>query len=248
MEKEFEKMYKDYFDNFSLTKEEKIKMKENIMKTKKSKFIFKLAYIPTVLICLLLIGGIMAVTANQATRQFRVENGSRVIMENDRLDIDINADILKNKTFYTREELENLFGIKILKNRKIDNNFYKLDIEHEYARTNEEGKLTWVYFENVNNDFKKIFEVLQMQVGFSIKTKYYNKIDESWISGGKTKVEYYYIKALDTEAVIQYSAGYSSPILVKFVYNNIVYSIETSMIENTIEDIHNFLDGYIKPE
>lgn len=242
------KRYKDYFNNINLTKEEKIKMKENIMKEDKNKkkFIFKLASIPTIFICVLLIGGAIAVTANSIIRQFKVQEGNRVVMENEKLDIDIDEDILNKTTYYTHESLENLFGIKILKNSKLDNYFFKIG---DYSLKTNNGKLSRVYFENVNKDGKEIIN--NIEIGFSLKTKYYEEEDKaSWISG-PTKVDYYYIKALDTEAVILETEGDSGPIFADFVYDNVVYSLVADKwfynVENIMEDIYTILDSYIKP-
>ncbi len=237
--KKYEKKYQEYFHAVNLTKEEKKEIKENIIKKDKKKVIFRFASIPTILICVLFIGGVIAVTANSITRQFKVQEGNRVVMENEKLDIDIEADSLDKEKIYTREELENLLGIKILKNSKIGNYF---KIGRNSLKANN-GKLARVYFENVNQNGKRIIE--RMNIGFGLKTKYYETKEEeaSWISG-PTTVEYYYMKTLDTEAVTLEGEGDTAPIFAEFVYDNIVYGLDTSKFDYDTEYIYSILNSY----
>ncbi len=130
-----------------------------------------------------------------------------------------------------------------MKNSKIDNNFYKLGKNSLIAN---ENKIAKVYFESVNNESK---DAIDMELGFSLKTKYYNEVEETedmWISG-PTNVEYYYIKSLDTETVIiESTIADTGPILASFVYDNLVYNIIAIKLSYNIEDVHNILDSYSK--
>lgn len=244
--KKFEKLYKDYFNNINLSIEEKIEIKENIMSEKKNKFIFKFAYRLSILIGVFLISGIMIVTANSLVRQFRVKESKSIVLENEKLDININADYLKKGDYYTHEVLENLFDIKILKNSKINSNIYKLLV----LETNE-GKVSKVNFANIDNKGNI------SNISFGFKTKFYKDANEDemekqlgdiWISGSNEDKEVYNynIKALETEAIILSAKSDVAPIIASFIYNNVVYSIETNKTEHSIEDIYSYLDAYIK--
>lgn len=244
--KKFEKMYKDYFNNINLSREEKIKMKEKIMSEKKSKFIFKFAYRLSIFIEIFLISGIMVVTANSLVRQFQVKESKSIVLENEKLDININADYLKKGDYYTHEVLENLFDIKILKNSKINSNIYKLlDLE------SNKGKVSKVNFANIDNKGNI------SNISFGFETKFYKDDNEDemrkqlgdiWISGPTEDKEVYNynIKTLETEAIILSTKSDVAPIIASFIYNNVVYSIETNKTEYSIEDIYSYLDAYIK--
>lgn len=244
--KKFEKMYKDYFNNVNLLREEKIEMKEKIISEKKNKFIFKFAYRFSIFIGVFLISGIMIVTANSLVRQFRVKESKSIVLENEKLDININADYLKIGNYYTHEALENLFDIKILKNSKINSNIFKLLV----LETNE-GKVSKVNFANIDNKGNI------SNISFGFETKFYKDDNEDemrkqlgdiWISGPTEDKEVYNynIKTLETEAIILSTKSDVAPIIASFIYNNVVYSIETNKTEYSIEDIYSYLDAYIK--
>lgn len=249
--KKFEKMYKDYFNNINLSREEKIKMKEKIMGEKKSKFIFKFAYRLSIFIGIFLISGIMIVTANSLVRQFRVNENKNIFLENNKLNIDCNANAFNKDTIYTHEELEKTFEIKILKNSKVNSDLYKLS----NLKSNEE-KVASIHFSNINSREDTFIEN-DVSIGFGFKTKYYDETKEDemdklggdiWISGPTEdkEVYYYHIKSLDTEAIILSTRGEYAPILVSFVYDNVVYEMDANKFEHSLEDVYSYLDAYVK--
>lgn len=242
--KKFEKIYKDYLNNINLTSEEKIEIKEKVTKNNKNIFIFKFVSIPTIFISMLFISGILVVTANSVARYFKVQENKSVMIENDKLNIDCNSDVFNKKTIFTHEELENLFGIKILKNSKINSNLYKLS----NIKSNGE-KVASIYFNNVSN--KDSWSIDDINIGFGFKTKYFDWVEEEpdmWISGPRDskEVKYYYIKSLDTQAVIVEAEGEVAPIMTSFVYNDVVYFIDTNKASHTLEDVYRYFDSYSK--
>ena len=54
--KKFESMYKKQFDNIQLSKREVVDIKEKIDENKSKKFIFKPAYVTSLVICIIVIG------------------------------------------------------------------------------------------------------------------------------------------------------------------------------------------------
>ena len=244
--KKFENMYKKYMDNVELSNNELNIIKDNIINKNSKKFIFKPAYITPILICIVAVG-LISVSATSIVKHFNVtiedREGEKEVYKNAlsdaKIDLDVTSDILKKDSYYSSDDIENLLGIKILKTKKIKTNMFKLT-----NLIDKDNKIAVANFWNVN-DNKSNVALDDISFAFEINTKYSNKNSELSVVGS-TDLENYYIKSLDTEAVIIYSKNTAGPLLSNFVYDNITYSIELDKTFYSVDDLHEILDSFTK--
>ena len=244
--KKFENMYKKYMDNVELSNNELNIIKDNIINKNSKKFIFKPAYITPILICIVAVG-LISVSATSIVKHFNVtiedREGEKEVYKNAlsdaKIDLDVTSDILKKDSYYSSDDIENLLGIKILKTKKIKTNMFKLT-----NLIDKDNKIAVANFWNVN-DNKSNVALDDISFAFEINTKYSDKNPELSVVGS-TDLENYYIKSLDTEAVIIYSKNTAGPLLSNFVYDNITYSIELDKAFYSVDDLHEILDSFTK--
>lgn len=244
--KKFENMYKKYMDNVELSNNELNIIKDNIINKNSKKFIFKTAYITPILICIVAVG-LISVSATSIVKHFNVtiedREGEKEVYKNAlsdaKIDLDVTSDILKKDSYYSSDDIENLLGIKILKTKKIKTNMFKLT-----NLIDKDNKIAVANFWNVN-DNKSNVALDDISFAFEINTKYSDKNSELSVVGS-TDLENYYIKSLDTEAVIIYSKNTAGPLLSNFVYDNITYSIELDKAFYSVDDLHEILDSFTK--
>jgi len=85
-----------------------------------------------------------------------------------------------------------------------------------------------------------------LNLGFEINTKY-SLEDGKLAFSGNVKMEYYYIKNLNTEAIIFETTNDSyGPLLANFVYDEIIYSINLEKAFFTKNDLYIILDSFYK--
>lgn len=244
--KKFENMYKKYMDNVELSNNELNIIKDNIINKNSKKFIFKPAYITPILICIVAVG-LISVSATSIVKHFNVtiedREGEKEVYKNAlsdaKIDLDVTSDILKKDSYYSSDDIENLLGIKILKTKKIKTNMFKLT-----NLIDKNNKIAVANFWNVN-DNKSNVALDDISFAFELNTKYSDKNSELSVVGS-TYLENYYIKSLDTEAVIIYSKNTAGPLLSNFVYDNITYSIELDKAFYSVDDLHEILDSFTK--
>lgn len=244
--KKFENMYKKYMDNVELSNNELNIIKDNIINKNSKKFIFKPAYITPILICIVAVG-LISVSATSIVKHFNVtiedREGEKEVYKNAlsdaKIDLDVTSDILKKDSYYSSDDIENLLGIKILKTKKIKTNMFKLT-----NLIDKDNKIAVANFWNVN-DNKSNVALDDISFAFELNTKYSDKNSELSVVGS-TDLENYYIKSLDTEAVIIYSKNTAGPLLSNFVYDNITYSIELDKAFYSVDDLHEILDSFTK--
>lgn len=220
----------------------------NIIETRnKKKFIFKPIF-ATCLTILCFISVIGIVYADEIEKTFRnlvvkyIEKENEEGYKYSRTEIlscgvkEINYDANISETEedennnYSYDELEELLGIKILKNKHFKNN----SIQQKHIET-KEGKISKAGFgiTNVMNiDYKNIDHTKQYEfhhLSFGFRTKYAtDECDKSWYSFDKSKFEEYYIEKLDTKAVvINKGAGHYT---YRFDYDNIAYNLHFMFI------------------
>ena len=242
--KKFENMYKKHIDNVELSNNELNIIKDNIINKNTKKVIFKPAYITTILICIVAVG-LISVSAASIIKHFNVITEDREgenevykkALSDAKLDLDITSDILKKDNYYSSTDIENLLGVKILKNKKIKTNTFQLT-----NLVDKNNKIAIANFWN-KNDNKSNIAHDDISFAFELNTKYSDKNAELSIVG-ITDLEYYYIKSLDTEAIIISSKNTAGPLLSNFVYDNITYSIELDKVFYSTDDVHKILDSF----
>ena len=127
--------------------------------------------------------------------------------------------------YYKYNEIEDLLGIKILKNKQFKNNLI-----HQKYTDKIDGKISSAGFDItnlMNIDYKNIDHTKKYEyhhLTFGFKTKYStDECWESWHSGDKSKFDEYYIKTLDTYAIaINKGNGHY---IYKFDYDDIAYNL-----------------------
>ena len=128
--KPFEERYQNFFKKITTPKQMQIQIKETILnqqKSKKNTFRFAIA---AVILAFLLISSIVGVTAYTFVKHHKTVKNNEyfksVEVYQDKIDADVNVSDIKDKKNYTRSEIENLLGIKILKNNFIKSDQFKL--------------------------------------------------------------------------------------------------------------------------
>jgi len=222
----------------------------NIIETKnKKKFIFK-PVLATCLIILCFISVIGIVYADEIENTFRNLVVKYIEKENEEgykyskteilncgvkeINYDANIPIEDSETAddknYSYEELEELLGITILKNKHFKNNI----IQQKHIEK-KDGKISVAGFgiTNVMNiNYKNIDHTKQYEfhhLTFGFRTKYAtDDCDKSWYSFDKSKFDEYYIEKLDTKAVV-INKGFGH-YTYKFDYDNIDYNLHFMFI------------------
>ena len=241
--KKFEERYKNYFENVHVPVSKKNKIMENVLNKKRQKYTFKFAYVLPIAICVFLLGGVIGVTANTIVKHHKTIRNSEYLKSievfQDKIDADVNVSDIKDTKNYTRSEIENLFGIKILKNSLIDNDMFQLQT---FIENNQK-------IANIAFDF--IDSPLGFDMFFGIRTKYWQdkeNDDITWIAGGTKDIEYYYIPSLDTEAAIIDTTTERGIMLVDFVYKDVGYAIHVDKHFCNKDDLYNLLNSFYLDE
>ena len=236
--KNFRKEYNNLLKEIKLSKKEITTIKDNILKSNDKKIYLK-AFLYASFAILLFISCIITTRAiiNSYKIVENIETMKNIIF-NEKVNKEYNKDLLVEKKYYKKDILEDKLELKILDNKLINSNNYKLD-----KLTFNKNKIAKLNFWLVNED-NTSRNIEQINFAFEINTKY-SEEESKFALSGYSKLENYFIKNLNTEAVIiEANNEKFGPILCNFVYNEIIYSIELEKLYYKIEDMHKILDSF----
>ncbi len=273
--KDLKKSYKKEFEKICPSEEQKQKMLNNI--TKHSNYNVHMHF--AILICSVVIFCIFGITnAYDIGKSFnslivnykekKDEDGNKyselVTTYDGVLEVDYDANIVARenwvesfekglKTFYSNYDLEQILGVKFLRNKYMEPGY-----EVNTLRKNEDEKIAYMelyeVYEKFNDNYeyvedKKLLESVELTAQF--KTKYYKENNDFDLKvRNYYSVKNYYIKNLDTTALLVRLNERGNHYLVIFAHNNIRYSFyydnyNLSMDENnTLDRIHEILDSF----
>ena len=148
------------------------------------------------------------------------------------------ANILQKDSMYKIDDISEKLDLNILKNRMIENSNYKLTLLSE-----KDSFISELDFWLVNDDGSDT-GLMEIAIGFAVKTKISDKKTEFYVNGN-SEMKKYYIKSLDTIAVIlDPVSSNSGPIIASFVYKDITYFVELQKTFYKYEDMQNILESF----
>ena len=119
-----------------------------------------------------------------------------------------------------------------------ENSNYKLTLLSE-----KDSFISELDFWLVNDDGSDT-GLMEIAIGFAVKTKISDKKTEFYVNGN-SEMKKYYIKSLDTIAVIlDPVSSNSGPIIASFVYKDITYFVELQKTFYKYEDMQNILESF----
>lgn len=242
--KNFKEKYKNYFNEINISNEEVRTIKNNIIDNKTEKRKNKLSYLYVTMI-LLLLSGIATTSAIVYSNKINIKTNDKNHKEVEfyaKIEENVNSNILVENEYYTKEDISNLLGLNILQNKKIDSSLFQLSkIEKE------DNKVSRIIFNVVNGDKS---EILPSKPSFSVEinTKY-SKENSSMFFSGASNLEKYYIKSLNTEAIIISTGGITNNheyglFLINFVYDDILYNVSMQKEITSLEECYEILESF----
>lgn len=240
--KKFEKKYKELFNNLSIDNDRKDEIYTNIINQKKVHF--KLAYIIPVLALFLFTGIVFADNIKSTFNTLMVkyvtkENKNSIIYKSySSAKINYDADLpeVDNSNvynYYDISDVEEKLGIKFLKSEKIKNKKIA-----QLSTIKNNGKIAFAAFKISNAyDEKPIYDnenetqydksSVLCDIVISLKTKYSSdkKLEEWSSASNQVSLSEYYIRSIDTTALVRKYEGLRSLREVMVDYNDIRYSI-----------------------
>ena len=228
--------YCEYLDSVKLNDNELNDIKINIINSKNNfKFSFRL-----VTNLLLIIISLFTISFNvvAVVKDYRVISNSKYVKTvefNGYINKKYDKDLFIKDGTYKLNDIEKKLGLNLLESKKLSNNEFKVfnvEIDNSY--------ISKIYF--WSNNFK--YKNKNINVGFEVNTKENGKSDFKLI--GDSKMSSYYIKNLDTNAVILDTNSNYGALLANFQYEGIIYSIEMDKIDHSIDDLYYLLDSFNK--
>lgn len=271
--KDLKKSYRNEFSKIEPTEEQRVKMLNSILNNKRANIYRRLAVVGCSLVILCVFG---ITNANDIMKSFNSliinykeksdEDGNKYIEFISRYDgvLEVNYDAKlvereswvesfeKNlQSFYSNYDLELILGVKFLKSR-----FFDVGYNIHILRKNKDYKITYMNLYNVSTRFdhddeydRKILEQISLTAQF--KTKYYKEGNDFDLKvRNYYSVKNYYVKSLDTTAVLVRLNERGNHYLVIFAHNNVRYNFyydnyDLSMDEDKILNrIHEVLDSF----
>lgn len=235
-----EKKYLNFFDNIDLTCLDKENIRNEILYKKSNNTIHKFTFvIPLVVIMFCCCLG---VSAKVIIDHFELRNNDNSFEKDLFSDAVVNktyeANILQKDSMYKIDDISEKLDLNILKNRMIENSNYKLTLLSE-----KESFISELDFWLVNDDGSDT-GLMEIAIGFAVKTKISDKKTEFYVNGN-SEMKKYYIKSLDTIAVIlDPVSSNSGPIIASFVYKDITYFVELQKTFYKYEDMQNILESF----
>lgn len=242
--KEFQDKYTSFINNNNISNKEYKTIKDNILDTKKHKYNYKLKY-ALVIIMLLSIFSIALMNNEVIANKLKhyiiegsKEEGKASFKSDAIIDKDYDASLLKENTYYKREDIEEKLSLKFLKNKYIQSDTFRvINLEN---KNNKIAKLTLEAINEKNDNTTCINDACLYA---TVNTKYSSKPPELEISGSFI-YDTYYIKSLETEAIIIKINENVQDGIVEFSYDNISYELIVSPTsDKTIKEV---LEGFYK--
>lgn len=202
------------------------------------KLSFKLKYAS--LVAIIIVAGIVGVSARvgNITKNYKIdvikdskdnlpveERNEKHILFDNKINKDYDSNLFKKDKQYTYKEIEERLQLKLLKNKNFDSNIYRVN-----DLTAKDDKIAKLRFSQIKPN--KDFDLEKYYFNFTISTKYYDE-DNTVIAITHGLDDYieYYIKSLNTMALIDKpKKGYSGPTHVYFSYNDVVYTLNFSIV------------------
>lgn len=235
--KKIQEKYHNLMENIKLSEGETNSIKQNILNQSNKHYVFKPAFASLIILTIIFTLGI---TVNALVKHYNIktnEEYKKDVVFNGVIDKKYDSGLFEKNKRYTIEELEEKLELKILRNKKIDNDLFEL-----YNLSNKENQITKMNFwlinkENSTNKNDKI------NYSFEINTDL--KEGSRFAMSGDSQLEIYKIKTLDTEAVIIESKNETyGPLLANFEYDGIIYSIELDKIDFSKKELYNILNSF----
>ncbi|MBE6140299.1 MAG: hypothetical protein E7172_02050 [Firmicutes bacterium] len=239
--KKFEEKYLSLIKKIELSNEDARKIKQNICeKANKKSLILKPIFITLILLS---VCSTITVAANVLIKQYKTtinENSKKEVLFTSKIDKVYTDNLLKENDYYSINELEEKLDLKFLRNKHITNDLFKLTKLDK--KNNKIAKLNFWLVDSKKDELT----YKDLNLGFEINTKY-SLEDGKLAFSGNVKMEYYYIKNLNTEAIIFETTNDSyGPLLANFVYDEIIYSINLEKAFFTKNDLYIILDSFYK--
>lgn len=270
--KDLKKSYKNEFSKIEPTEEQRVKMLKSILNNKRANIYRRLAVVGCSLVILCVFG---ITNANDIMKSFNSliinykeksdEDGNKYIEFISRydgvLEVNYDAKLVERESWvesfeknlrstYSNYDLELILGVKFLRSRFFDPS-YSINI----LKKDMNSKITYGALYNITNKYsrdeydKKILEQISLTAQF--KTKYYKEGNDFDLKvRNYYSVKNYYIKNLDTTAVLVRLNERGNHYLVIFAHNNVRYNFyydnyDLSMDEDKILNrIHEVLDSF----
>ncbi len=234
------KKYINFFDNIDLAFSDKEEIKNKILYKKSNIILRKFTYIiPLVMIMFCCCLG---VSAKVIINHFELRNNNNNYEKDLFSDAVVNkmykTNILQKDSMYKIDDISKKLDLNILKNRMIENSNYKLTLLSE-----KDDFISELDFWLVNDDGSDT-GLMEIAIGFTIKTKTSDKRTKLYVNGN-SEMKKYYIKSLDTTAVIlDPVSSNSGPIVASFVYKDITYFVELQKTFYKYEDMQKILESF----
>lgn len=247
--KRFDKSYKNLFDNLSIDNDKKELIYTNIVNSKQKRVGFKLAYLVSVIALFLFTGIVFAdgikSTFNTLLVKYVTKENSKgdkfrtIIFKSDSLaEINYDADLpvvsdSDDYNYYIISDIEDKLGISFLESDMIKN---EETVQITTIKNNNKiafavFKISNAYGEKMlyvnNNETQYDKNSVLCDIVISLKTKYStNKELKKWSGASKQIIiSEYFIKSINTTALIRKYEGLQSLREVLFDYNNIRYML-----------------------
>ena len=224
----FKNEYQKLIDSVNLNKNDYEEIKDQIYMLKKSKCSLKILSTCVTIIVIFLVVTLVA-NADKIVRYFKNTNNvsentnalKQEFMVDVKLDKDYDSNLFVNDNYYKKEEIETKLNLILLKNKMLEDNLFKV-----ITYNVKDNKIAKASFELVN-----------------ISTKYDSEDVSFFVGGYNANYKYYYLKNLDTEALI-IGVGYEPQMhIVDLVYDNVVYEMEFERT-TSLKEIKNFLNNF----
>ncbi len=250
--KEFDKKYKKFINSVNLSDNDYQEIKKNILLNNTKKFSFKLKY-ALLLFLVLFISVFGVVNADKIIKHFNIvtndgmpfeKSHDKSFISNGVIDKSYPKDLFTENSYYTYNEIEKKLGVHLLKNKYLDSDLFLL-----HNLKIKKDMIAFAGFTLVNKDKPEINKFKNIRMSLSINTKYSSEPSELNIKGANIYYEEYYIKSLNTEAlIVTNSKEFASLVIIEFTYENISYELELDSLnfndENQVQNIHNILESF----
>ncbi len=151
---------------------------------------------------------------------------------------------------YTKQEIENMLGIKILSNSLYSTEKYKL--VYSIKNGNKIASLSFQLIDHIDDSKINEYENFNTYKSYiTLNTKYAENYDNTLIEGGTSEYTVYHIDNLDEDALLMKSGGqYTVLYNITFIHDNIVYGSEIlfkgSTQQNPEEVVTKYLESFIE--